>query len=144
MRRVDGRFGIEEMGHNECLTRLAEGGFGRIAVVVDGHPVISPVHYATVDELVVFRIAPGSKLDDVLRGGPVSFEVDDVDLDAGRGWSVVVTGWARVATTPAQAEHFATLGLPRWGPDDTDHWIVVHPERISGRRLAVVEDPTSG
>jgi hypothetical protein len=48
-----------------------------------------------------------------------------------------------VATTPAQAEHFATLGLPAWAPDDDD-WIVVHPERISGRRLVPTEDSSSG
>jgi hypothetical protein len=144
MRQVGGRVGIEAMDRDECVERLHSRDLGRIAVVVDGHPVISPVTFAVVDELIVFRVGKRTKLAGALRGGPVSFEVDDADLAAGTGWSVVVTGWARVATTPAQAEHFATLGLPAWAPDDDDDWIVVHPERISGRRLVPTEDSSSG
>ncbi|HEY6530924.1 MAG TPA: pyridoxamine 5'-phosphate oxidase family protein [Acidimicrobiales bacterium] len=144
MRGLDGRIGIEAMDRPECLKRLRANKLGRVAVVIEGHPVLSPITYAVTDELIVFRIAKGSKLDRALRGGPVSFEIDDADLAAGTGWSVIVTGWARVATTPAQADHFATLGLPAWADDDSDDWIVVHPERISGRRLVPQEDLTGG
>lgn len=141
MQWQSGRYEVQAMDHEACVERLRSTDIGRVAAVVEDHPVMSPVVYAMADDLIVFRITRGKMLDTALRGGPVAFEVDDIDLEVGAGWSVVVTGWARVATTPAQAEHFATLPLPTWVPDKTDQWIVVHPERFTGRRLVALEDP---
>jgi len=79
MRLIDGRTGIEVMDRDECLQMLRAENVGRVAVVDAGHPVIFPVNYAVDGETLVFRTAEGTKLDASLRGGPVSFEVDDTD-----------------------------------------------------------------
>jgi nitroimidazol reductase NimA-like FMN-containing flavoprotein (pyridoxamine 5'-phosphate oxidase superfamily) len=109
-------------------------------VVDAGHPVIFPVNYAMDGELIVFRTAEGTKLDTTLKGGPVSFEIDDTDRHTRTGWSVIVTGWARVVTTPARVTELEQLDLQPWSSHQKDNWIEIHPERISGRRIVSVED----
>jgi nitroimidazol reductase NimA-like FMN-containing flavoprotein (pyridoxamine 5'-phosphate oxidase superfamily) len=140
MRLIDGRTGIEVIERAECLDLLRSTGIGRIAVVEAGHPVIFPVNYAMDDEVIVFRTAEGTKLDATVRGGPASFEIDDTDRHTRTGWSVVVTGWARVVTSPAVIERLEGLDVRSWSEHRKDHWVAVHPERISGRRIVPVGD----
>jgi nitroimidazol reductase NimA-like FMN-containing flavoprotein (pyridoxamine 5'-phosphate oxidase superfamily) len=140
MRLIDGRTGIEVMDRDECLGLLRSTDVGRVAVVDAGHPVIFPVNYAVDDELIVFRSAEGTKFDATVKGGPVSFEIDDIDRHTRSAWSVIVTGWARVVTTPSQLAALEELDLHPWSAHRKDNWIAIHPERISGRRI-VAADP---
>jgi|EndMetStandDraft_3_1072993.scaffolds.fasta_scaffold102437_3 nitroimidazol reductase NimA-like FMN-containing flavoprotein (pyridoxamine 5'-phosphate oxidase superfamily) len=143
MRIIDDRTGIDVIERDECLQLLRSTDIGRIAVVDSGHPVILPVNYALDGELIVFRTAEGTKLDAALHGGPVAFEIDDADRHTRTAWSVVVTGWSRLVTTPSQTERFEALGLRPWSSNQKDNWIVVHPERISGRRIVALDDRRS-
>ena len=140
MRMIDGRTGIEVMDRAECLRMLRTDDVGRVAVVDAGHPVIFPVNYAVDGEHIVFRTAEGTKLDATLKGGPVSFEIDDTDRHTRTGWSVIVTGWARVATNADDVARFEQLGLEPWSQHRKDNWVVIHPERISGRRIVAVTE----
>lgn len=138
MRMIDGRTGIEVMDRAECLRMLRTDDVGRVAVVDAGHPVIFPVNYAVDGEHIVFRTAEGTKLDATLKGGPVSFEIDETDRHTRTGWSVIVTGWARVATNAEDIARLEQLELQPWSEHRKDNWIVIHPERISGRRIVAV------
>jgi nitroimidazol reductase NimA-like FMN-containing flavoprotein (pyridoxamine 5'-phosphate oxidase superfamily) len=140
MRLIDGRTGIEVVDRDECLQLLRSTDVGRVAVVDAGHPVIFPVNYAVHGETIAFRSAEGTKFDATLKGGPVSFEIDDADRHTRVAWSVIVTGWARVATTPSQIAELEALELRSWSEHHKDNWIVIHPERISGRRIVPVEE----
>ncbi len=135
MRLIDGRTGIEVIEREECLELLRSTDIGRIAVVDAGHPVIFPVNYAMDGDVIVLRTAEGTKLDAALQGGPVAFEIDDADPRSHGAWSVIVTGWARVAVAPAQLERFEQLGLHPWSEHRKDSWVTVHPERVTGRRI---------
>jgi len=143
MRLIDDRTGIEIIERSECVELLGSTDTGRVAVVDGAQPVIFPINYALDGELIVFRTAEGTKLDATLRGGPVAFEIDQIDRHTRTGWSVIVTGWARVVTTPSQIAHFEQLDLRTWSPHRKDNWVAVHPERISGRRIVTVGDRTS-
>jgi Pyridoxamine 5'-phosphate oxidase len=57
---------LEELSLTECLALLTSHRVGRVAVVVDGQPVILPVNYRTDDGTVVFRTDAGTKA----RGRP--------------------------------------------------------------------------
>ena len=140
MRLIDGRTGIEVLERDECLQLLQAEDVGRIAVVDAGHPVIFPVNYALDGESIVFRTAEGTKLDATLKGGPVSFEIDDTDRHTRTGWSVIVTGWARVVTNPDDVARYEQLGLEPWSEHRKDNWVAIHLERISGRRIVAVGD----
>lgn len=141
MRLIDARTGIEVIDRAECLELLAATDVGRIAVVEAGHPVIFPVNYAMDGEHVVFRTAPGTKLDAVVRGAPVSFEIDWTDGTTRAAWSVVVTGWAREIEVPEELRRAEALALQPWSEHPKSHFIAVHAERVSGRRITPVDAP---
>jgi nitroimidazol reductase NimA-like FMN-containing flavoprotein (pyridoxamine 5'-phosphate oxidase superfamily) len=139
MRLIDGRTGIEVIERGECMELLRAGEVARIAVVDAGHPVIFPVNYAMDGEHIVFRTAPGTKLDASVRGAPVCVEIDWTDPASRSAWSVVVTGWARLVETPEERARAEALDLRPWSEHPKDHFVTVFPERVSGRRLTPVE-----
>jgi len=139
MRLIDGRTGIEVIERGECMELLGSTVVARVAVVDAGHPVIFPVNYAMDGEHVVFRTAPGTKLDAVVRGAPVCVEIDWTDPSTRTAWSVVVTGWARVVETAEERARAEALDLQPWSEHEKDHFVAVFPERVSGRRITPVE-----
>ena len=76
---VDGRSGIEVLDRDQCLALLETDVVGRLAVVAGGAPAVFPVNYAMDSDAVVFRTAPGTKLDAGVRA-PACFEIDFFDL----------------------------------------------------------------
>ena len=52
----------EWLDAEECRTLLALRGMGRVAFVADAFPMILPVNYTLVGDLLVFRTDPGTKL----------------------------------------------------------------------------------
>jgi uncharacterized protein len=141
MRLIDARTGIEVMDRAECLELLRSTDIGRIAVVDAGHPVIFPVNFAMDGEHIVFRTAPGTKFDATVRGTPVAFEIDWTEPESRAAWSVVVTGWARVVETAEELGRAEALDLHPWSEHDKPHFVAVHPERVSGRRITPVDPP---
>lgn len=126
----------EELSLTECLAPLASHRVGRVAVVVDGQPVILPVNYRTDDGTVVFRTDAGTKA----RGAPLSrvaFEIDDIDEASHVGWSVVVQGVGQDITDAidARSEELRFLPVSPWAPGDKVYWVKFVPQVISGRSL---------
>lgn len=120
-----------DLSREECLALLGAHSVGRLAVAAPGAaPLVVPVNYLLDGEVVVFRTGPGSKLR-MLRGTPVSFQLDDVDPARRTGWSVLVRGRAYEATR-WETEH---LRLDPWAPGSRGHWIRVVADTVSGRRL---------
>jgi len=137
MEFVNERTGTLEIGRRDCLRLLAQhqGDVGRVAFVQRDEPLIFPVNFAMVSEMVVFRTGVGTKLDAALEGARMAFELDRIDLAARTGWSVVVRGHARVITSPN--ELFALRATPLRSFVDTskDGWVMIDTEVISGRRV---------
>ena len=128
--------GLEIIPHKECLRLLAGQKVGRLGFVVDGQPIVLPVNYAVQGEIVVFRTGEGAKLE-AAHGTKVAFEVDDVDVDAGSGWSIVILGVADEIPAPGDwfDESLRAGAGPTWIPAPTDHYVRITPRVISGRRL---------
>jgi nitroimidazol reductase NimA-like FMN-containing flavoprotein (pyridoxamine 5'-phosphate oxidase superfamily) len=132
---------------DECLELLERGSVGRLAVVIgEGPPVIRPVNYAfdRPTRSIVIRTAAGSKLAGLLVSARAAFEIDEVDMGAHSGWSVIVTGVCREVTSPAAIERLQRLGLEPWAPGDKAHWITLHAGSVTGRRIAPVSPAASG
>lgn len=129
MRGVD-RTGIEVIAGDECLRLLRGRRVGRIGIVVGGEPVILPVNYAVTGETIVFRSAPGSKLDMGPRA-PACFEVDDFDESMRAGWSVLVAG----RLEEIDAGEVGDAPVTPWAPGERDHWMRLVPRRVTGRRV---------
>jgi nitroimidazol reductase NimA-like FMN-containing flavoprotein (pyridoxamine 5'-phosphate oxidase superfamily) len=66
-----------EIPYHDCLELLKFGNLGRIAVVVDGFPVVVPVNYRLVESTgrtwIAFRTRVGNVLD--RDRAPAAFEV---------------------------------------------------------------------
>jgi nitroimidazol reductase NimA-like FMN-containing flavoprotein (pyridoxamine 5'-phosphate oxidase superfamily) len=127
---------LEVLTEDQCIDMLASRKLGRIAFSVADRIEIFPVNYATDRAIVVFRTAPGTKLDTVTTSR-VAFEVDDWDEDQWIGWSVVLKGVAQEVTTGTDpfAATLRTRNVWPLAPGQRDHWIAIYPSEISGRRF---------
>ena len=126
----------EEIPFDECLELLKTCHFGRIAVVVDGHPIIFPINYAVDGDAVVFRTNTGAKLSGAVMGR-VAFEIDGTDEVARTGWSVVVQGVGSeiTATLDRRSEQLRQLDVEPWVPGERARWVEILAQSVTGRRL---------
>jgi uncharacterized protein len=128
---------LEVMTDAECLRMLKTHDLGRLGLVDRNvRPLIFPVNYFFDEGIVVFRTAPGSKLD-LAPGARVCFEVDGWARTAGIGWSVMVKGIAHDITEPRGAP---TGRMKFWpvhpaAPGSREHWIGIWADEITGRRF---------
>lgn len=114
---------------------LTRAGIGRIAITSGALPVVLPVNFRVVSDTIVFRTAPGTKLDAATRGSVVAFEADAMDPIEHTGWSVLVTGVARQVTDDAELAAFGPLHLARWAPGGESCVVAVSIDLVSGRRI---------
>jgi nitroimidazol reductase NimA-like FMN-containing flavoprotein (pyridoxamine 5'-phosphate oxidase superfamily) len=141
-RRLAADHTIEVLSSDECFLLLRSRDLGRIAFSVEGQPEIFPINYAIEGQIVVFRTAPGTKLDHVPEAR-LAFEVDDWDPKLGIGWSVVVKGLAEEVTgnLGRTAEHMRKAPVHPVAPGERWHWLAIRPLEVSGRRFQVREGP---
>ncbi|MEY2433095.1 MAG: uncharacterized protein QOC92_2820 [Acidimicrobiaceae bacterium] len=130
MTQLDERTGIEIINRDECLRLLREDEVGRLGVVHGRSPVILPVNYTMDGDDVVFRTAPGTKLDAGPRS-PACFEIDSFDRVAKTGWSVMVAGRLEEIGV-YDLDGRAQLDVHPWASGQRDHWMRLCPTRITG------------
>ncbi|MCU1503941.1 MAG: hypothetical protein JWM12_3295 [Ilumatobacteraceae bacterium] len=118
----------------ECLNLLRSRAVGRMCLIEHGCPLAMPINYKVVgmddDIQIVVLTAPETMLG--RYEGPGSLEVDDIDLDHGTAWSVIVRGVLQ--------RESASNDLPNPRPLVTqgrNRWIGLHATAISGRRFTV-------
>ena len=133
---------IETLSPDECFLLLESRDLGRIAFSIDGQPEVFPINYAMEGQIVVFRTAPGTKLDHVPEVR-LAFEGDDWDPKLGIGWSVVVKGLAEEVTgnLGRTAEHIRQAPVHPVAPGERWHWLAIRPSEMSGRRFKVRAGP---
>lgn len=132
------RNGLEVLDRDECLALLAERAFGRIGVSARALPTILPVNYRSDGRSIYVRTSEGSKLRAAARGDVVVFEVDDSDGFSHAGWSVVVTGIARVVEDPEEVAALRSAHVPRWAPSWDGNVMAISIDLVSGRRLGAM------
>lgn len=128
----------------ECLELLAAGSFGRVVVTVgaDHRPLVRPVNYLfdPTAQAVTFRSSPGTKLHALLRSASACFEIDDVDVEARTGWSVIVYGVTEPVVHPNEILRLERFGLESFAPGPQPDWIRIRATTITGMRI---EPPTA-
>jgi Pyridoxamine 5'-phosphate oxidase len=67
-------------------------------------------------------------------GAVVCYEADDLDPVRHTGWSVIVTGMARLVREPGAVARYERL-LEPWAAGQMDHVIAITPQIITGIRL---------
>jgi uncharacterized protein len=130
------RRGLRVLDAEECLHRLRETPVGRLGFVSAGESVILPVNHAVDGSTVVFRTAPGSKMDVAVAAGNVVYEIDSFDPATRTGWSVVVKGTAEMVYDQRHTDRYEQLGLRSWAdPRGRGQWVRIRATEISGREL---------
>ncbi|WP_067824561.1 pyridoxamine 5'-phosphate oxidase family protein [Nocardia inohanensis] len=132
----DGARKLRALSAADSLRRLASAHYGRIVYARRGTPIIRPVNHIVEEDAVVVRAHLGAG---ILRGDGqvVAYEVDSFDEKTRRGWSVIVTGVARVVDDPEQVKRYESL-LDPWIKLPTDHVIRIETEVVTG--LELVDD----
>jgi nitroimidazol reductase NimA-like FMN-containing flavoprotein (pyridoxamine 5'-phosphate oxidase superfamily) len=133
---------LEELDQAECLRLIAPGGIGRIAYSGRHGPTVLPVNYKLHHGAIVFRTAQDSPTDEDLRTGianaeyKVAFEIDEIDLAAREGWSVLIQGPVHHVESDAERASAMEAGLEPWPGGERELFLTIAPSRITGRRIS--------
>lgn len=102
-----------ELTTEECLSLLTTRAAGRIALRTPGGLRIFPVNYALFGDAVVFRTLPYGEIANNAHEAEIAFQVDELDHDQRRGWSVMANGTARRVDDPGEVH----LIREEWDPE---------------------------
>lgn len=123
---------LDPMRREECTELIDAGDVGRIAYNRADELVVIPVNYCHLNGLIIFRTAADSAVAQYDLA-PVAFELDDLDEGMREGWSVLVNGMVRPATT--EETQVARGRVEPWAGGTRETYMVVEPHRITGRRI---------
>ena len=132
---------LEPLDEAECWELISAGGIGRIGYSGRYGPMIQPVNYKVLDKAMVFRTAEHSSMGEDLRTGiahaeyKVAFEIDKYDMDAQRGWSVLIQGDAHYVDSEAERASAIQTGVEAWVAGERNLFLRIVPTRITGRRV---------
>uniref|UniRef100_A0AAU3GK50 Pyridoxamine 5'-phosphate oxidase family protein n=1 Tax=Streptomyces sp. NBC_01401 TaxID=2903854 RepID=A0AAU3GK50_9ACTN len=129
---------LVELDLEECWELLGTHGVGRVVVSDQRGPAVFPVNYVVTRKEVAYRTSPDSGPVEA-AGHETAFEVDHIDDAFSRGWSVLIVGEARAVTEPDAVQRLETAAHTSspWAGGQRDQWIVVTPDRVTGRRIVV-------
>ncbi|MEZ7005159.1 pyridoxamine 5'-phosphate oxidase family protein [Streptomyces sp. AD55] len=131
-----------ELDGEEALRLLGSVSLGRIVFTQHALPTVRPVNHVLDDGDVVIRTHEGAALTSRTRaaGDPgvvVAYEADAIDPETHLGWSVVVTGYARLVTDPRDLARYQAMLRP-WVEQTMDYAIRIRPDLVTGIRLTEV------
>jgi nitroimidazol reductase NimA-like FMN-containing flavoprotein (pyridoxamine 5'-phosphate oxidase superfamily) len=127
----------------ECLELLSAGLVGRVAMCTPLGPHIVPVNYTVVDESVLIRTSPYSVLGSHARGTTLVVEVDQIDYERQRGWSVIARGRAETVTGAEDLNQIRRAWEPHtWVSGQRNLYLRVRWSELTGRRLGPGWAPT--
>lgn len=125
-----------ELDRAEALVLLGSVNMGRIVFTRDALPAIRPVNPALIDGQLVIRTHEGAALAGAIdgTGTVVAYEADMIDQETHLGWSVIVTGFARLVTDPVQLARYEKLVAP-WVSRTMEHAVLIRLDMVNGLRL---------
>jgi Pyridoxamine 5'-phosphate oxidase len=130
-----------ELTEGECWRLLASVSIGRVVFTQRAMPAIRPVNHVIDGRTIIIGTHLGAAITArtsdgrTLAGSVVCYEADDLDPARRAGWSVIVTGMARLVTDPAVAGRYAAAVEP-WIDGDLNQVVAIEPQFVSGIRLA--------
>lgn len=136
---------VIDLSRTECERLLRGGVVGRAAIATPLGPHVVPVNYAVVDDTIVIRTSPYSVLGTYGRDALVAFEVDQLDHERHRGWSVVARGKTREVTDPAELDRIWSSWPPRpWAAGSRGLHLRLPWTELSGRQLGTGWNAVAG
>ncbi len=131
---------LETLTMEQCEAHLGAGGVGRVVFNAERRPVALPVNFEFTDgQIVLSTDVTKAALLETLP--VVAFEVDRVDDAMSEGWSVLVSGRARLVDDPEELLRLSSLDLEAWAGGDRHSLICITPSEITGRVIVHYSDP---
>ena len=131
--------GIRALSRTESLDLLGSAAVGRVGVNLEALPVILPGNFVLAGGRVIFRTAPGTKLDAALTRAVVAFEADSYDSLGAWGWSVLVQGVAGEIVGPIELAEARALPPREWPPaNGAGRFVAVPATFVSGRAFGAI------
>lgn len=129
----------------ECEALLRSGVVGRVALSSPSGPHVIPVNYSVVDDAIILRTSPYSRLGTYGRESRLAFEIDQLDHEHHSGWSVVARGRAEFVTDMVQLDHIRAVCQPdSWAAGARELYLRLAWDELSGRRLGGSSAPIAG
>ena len=128
------------MTQDECMSKLAAGSVGRIAVTSRALPAIIPVNFALSGRTIVFRTEPEGMLAKATEDSVVAFEVDDVAVDGRSGWSVLAVGVARHITDGSELVRALETRLSSAVGPGRNQFVAITIGQLTGRAVQAAPD----
>jgi hypothetical protein len=128
---------LTELTRYEAMRLLATVSLGRIVFTERALPAVRPVNHLVDESGVIIRSSAGSAIVTVAgrsEGAVVAYEADEIDPRSRLGWSVVVTGVARLVSDQIEVARYEQMLRP-WVEGDMDRMIRITPEFVTGFRL---------
>jgi hypothetical protein len=128
-------YALRDLAREDSLALLETVPIGRVGLSIDALPVILPVNFILVDNWVVFRTVPGTKLDAAMARSVAAFEADDHAVDGSWGWSVLVRGYAHDMRDGGAIAGIETLHAWAFPRGEANHVVGIETTMVSGRRF---------
>ncbi len=126
---------LVELPREKCEELLRASIVGRVAFNTAEGPQIIPVNYTTVGDAVVFRTTPYSQLG-TNAAGPLAFEIDHIDYDDHKGWSVLAIGVGELVENVGELAAEGAFWNPKpWAPGGRVLYVRMRWTRLTGRRI---------
>lgn len=132
---------MRELTPLESMQRLGSVSIGRVVFTRRALPAIRPVNHIVDGGQVIIRSHEGSAIVTATSGGRgtvVAYEADQIDPHSRTGWSVVVTGLARVVDEPERAARYRDALRP-WLAGEMDNVISIDAQVVTGFELVPSE-----
>ncbi|WP_162599883.1 pyridoxamine 5'-phosphate oxidase family protein [Nocardioides solisilvae] len=127
---------VVELSVDECRELLRGDVVGRVAFTTPRGPRIVPVNYVVREGVLEVRTTSYSELATYAPGASVAFEVDHLDRERMRGWSVIVLGRCeRVLDQSAAVFEQPGDGPRPWAGGHRSMLLRIHAEEVTGRRV---------
>lgn len=137
-----------ELDSDEALRLLGSVSLGRVVFTRHALPAVRPVNHVLDGGDIVIRTHEGAALAGRAgeadgQGVVVAYEADAIDPVTHLGWSVVVTGYARLVTDAAELSRYRGL-LDPWVKQSMDYAVRIRPDLVTGVRLTAADEAGSG
>lgn len=126
---------LEVLSDEECRRLLGTVPIGRLVFTDRAMPAVHPVNFLLGDGEVLVRLGYGSALAAAVGNTVVAFQADAFDPDLRTGWSVLVTGRARLVDDPRELAALERGPLQSWAPGERDYFVAIPMQVLSGRRI---------
>jgi nitroimidazol reductase NimA-like FMN-containing flavoprotein (pyridoxamine 5'-phosphate oxidase superfamily) len=125
----------QSYSREQCLALAASTPIGRVVYTDQALPAVLPMNFILDGDEVVIHTGSGSTLAAAIRNAVVAFQVDDFDSGTTTGWSVTITGRARLVDDEEEATRLARLPLRPWVPTENGQFIRIPARHVAGHRL---------